>query len=52
VGDASLLTLGRTVGAGHFHQFEVPDQIVAMLERWLEVTWPHREPDRSSQVED
>jgi pimeloyl-ACP methyl ester carboxylesterase len=30
------LTLGRTVGAGHFHQLEVPDQVNAMLERFLD----------------
>lgn len=27
--------LGRTVGAGHFHQLLVPDQVNAMLERFL-----------------
>lgn len=26
---------GKTVGAGHFHQLEVPDQINAMIERFL-----------------
>lgn len=26
---------GQTVGAGHFHQIEVPDQIDAMLDRFL-----------------
>lgn len=39
VPDRRLLTFGRTVGAGHFHQFEVPEQIVPMIERWLEVTF-------------
>jgi pimeloyl-ACP methyl ester carboxylesterase len=29
------LTLGRTVGAGHFVQLEVPDQVNAMIERFL-----------------
>ena len=29
------LVLGRTVGAGHFHQLEVPDQVNAMIERFL-----------------
>lgn len=29
------LTFGRTVGAGHFHQLEVPDQVNAMLERFI-----------------
>lgn len=27
--------LGRTVGSGHFHQLEVPDQVNAMIERFL-----------------
>lgn len=40
VGDRSLLTLGRTVGSGHFHQLEVPDQLEPMITRWLEVTFP------------
>lgn len=40
VGDRSLLTMGRTVGAGHFHHFEVLDQLLPMVERWLDVTWP------------
>lgn len=26
---------GQTVGAGHFHQLEVPDQVTAMIERFL-----------------
>ena len=29
------ITLGRTVGAGHFVQLEVPDQVNAMIERFL-----------------
>ena len=29
------LEVGVTVGAGHFHQLEVPDQINAMIERFL-----------------
>jgi pimeloyl-ACP methyl ester carboxylesterase len=28
---------GQTVGAGHFHQLEVPEQITAMIERFLAV---------------
>jgi pimeloyl-ACP methyl ester carboxylesterase len=28
---------GMTVGAGHFHQLEVPDQVNAMIERFLDV---------------
>lgn len=38
VPDRALMTLGRTVGAGHFHQFEVPEQLEPMIERWLSVT--------------
>jgi pimeloyl-ACP methyl ester carboxylesterase len=29
------LEVGITVGAGHFHQLEVPDQVNAMIERFL-----------------
>lgn len=29
------LTLGRTVGSGHFHQLEVPEQVNSMVERFL-----------------
>ena len=32
------LVIGRTVGAGHFIQLEVPDQVNAMIERFLEVS--------------
>lgn len=39
VPDRRLLTLGRTVGAGHFHQVEVPEQLLPMIERWLSVTF-------------
>lgn len=39
VPDRRLLTLGRTVGAGHFHHLEVPDQVVPMITRWLENTF-------------
>lgn len=39
VPERSLLTLGRTVGAGHFHHLEVPEQLEPMIERWLEVTF-------------
>jgi pimeloyl-ACP methyl ester carboxylesterase len=28
-------TTGQTVGSGHFNQLEVPEQINAMIERWL-----------------
>ncbi len=29
------LQVGITVGAGHFHQLEVPEQVNAMIERFL-----------------
>jgi len=28
---------GMTVGAGHFHQLEVPEQVTPMIERFLKV---------------
>jgi pimeloyl-ACP methyl ester carboxylesterase len=31
------LVTGQTVGAGHFHQLEVPEQVNAMIERFLHV---------------
>jgi pimeloyl-ACP methyl ester carboxylesterase len=31
------LQVGITVGAGHFHQLEVPDQVNAMIERFLTI---------------
>ena len=31
------LHVGTTVGAGHFHRLEVPDQVNAMIERFFEV---------------
>ena len=31
------LEIGITVGAGHFHQLEVPDQVNAMIERFLTI---------------
>jgi pimeloyl-ACP methyl ester carboxylesterase len=31
----SGISFGVTVGAGHFHQLEVPDQVNAMIERFL-----------------
>ena len=39
VPDRGLLTVGRTVGAGHFHQIEVPEQLLPMIQRWLSVTY-------------
>lgn len=38
VSDRALLTTGQTVGAGHFHHLQVPDQVVPMIRRWLAVT--------------
>jgi pimeloyl-ACP methyl ester carboxylesterase len=32
------LEVGITVGAGHFHQHEVPEQVNAMNERFLAVS--------------
>lgn len=32
------LEIGITVGAGHFHQLEVPEQVNAMIERFLELS--------------
>jgi pimeloyl-ACP methyl ester carboxylesterase len=29
---------GWTVGAGHFHQLEVPDQVNGMIERFLSIS--------------
>ena len=34
------LVNGQTVGAGHFHQLEVPDQVNAMIERFLLISVP------------
>jgi pimeloyl-ACP methyl ester carboxylesterase len=32
------LVTGQTVGAGHFHQLETPEQVNAMIDRFLTVT--------------
>lgn len=32
------ILIGRTVGAGHMHQLEVPDQVNAMIERFLRIS--------------
>jgi pimeloyl-ACP methyl ester carboxylesterase len=32
------ITIGQTVGAGHFIQLEVPDQVNAMIERFMTIT--------------
>jgi pimeloyl-ACP methyl ester carboxylesterase len=34
------LVVGQTVGAGHFHQLEVPDQVNAMIERFVAIAVP------------
>ena len=31
------ITIGQTVGSGHFNQLEVPDQVHAMIERFLSI---------------
>jgi pimeloyl-ACP methyl ester carboxylesterase len=31
------IDFGMTVGAGHFHQLEVPEQVTAMIDRFLKV---------------
>jgi pimeloyl-ACP methyl ester carboxylesterase len=37
---------GQTVGAGHFHQLEVPDQVNAMIERFLALSLNGRPAER------
>lgn len=34
------VTIGQTVGSGHFHQFEVPEQVNAMIERFVSLKVP------------
>lgn len=36
------LVTGQTVGAGHFHQLEVPEQLTPMIERFLELVCGQR----------
>ncbi len=31
------LTTGQTVGAGHFHHLEVPEQVMPMIRQWMKV---------------
>jgi pimeloyl-ACP methyl ester carboxylesterase len=31
------ITVGQTVGAGHFNQLEVPEQVNSMIERFLAI---------------
>jgi pimeloyl-ACP methyl ester carboxylesterase len=35
LGTNPTITIGQTVGAGHFHQLEVPEQVNPMIERFL-----------------
>jgi pimeloyl-ACP methyl ester carboxylesterase len=37
---ASQLMVGQTVGAGHFNMMEVPEQLNAMIDRFLELSLP------------
>jgi pimeloyl-ACP methyl ester carboxylesterase len=34
------MVVGRTVGSGHFSQLEVPDQVNAMIARFLAIAVP------------
>ena len=38
------MMIGQTVGAGHFHQLEVPEQVNLMIERFLTIMPNHRSP--------
>ncbi|MDE3074250.1 MAG: hypothetical protein KGJ86_02375, partial [Chloroflexota bacterium] len=38
-----LLVTGQTVGSGHFHQLEVPDQINDMIDRFLHISQIQKE---------
>ncbi len=35
---SSSIRTGQTVGAGHFNHLEVPDQVNAMIERFISIT--------------
>jgi pimeloyl-ACP methyl ester carboxylesterase len=37
---APQMLYGKTVGSGHFCQLEVPEQVNAMIERFLAVSFP------------
>jgi pimeloyl-ACP methyl ester carboxylesterase len=39
---APAVMVGKTVGAGHFHQLEVPEQINSMLERFMALADPRQ----------
>jgi hypothetical protein len=34
---------GLTVGAGHFHQLDAPEQVTPMMERFIEVVVPRHQ---------
>jgi pimeloyl-ACP methyl ester carboxylesterase len=34
------ITIGQTVGSGHFNQLEVPEQVNAMIERFMAISLP------------
>jgi hypothetical protein len=38
------LVTAQTIGSGHFHQLEVPDQVNAMIERFLTTLPPAEVP--------
>jgi pimeloyl-ACP methyl ester carboxylesterase len=38
------VVLAQTAGAGHFHQLEVPDQVNAMIERFMLINGLERSP--------
>ncbi|HEY5014262.1 MAG TPA: alpha/beta hydrolase, partial [Acidimicrobiia bacterium] len=38
-GACPTITIGQTVGAGHFNQLEVPDQVSFMIERFLAINF-------------
>jgi pimeloyl-ACP methyl ester carboxylesterase len=40
------MAYGQTVGSGHFCQLEVPDQVNAMIDRFLALAVPANVPDR------
>ena len=36
-GACPTITIGQTVGSGHFNQLEVPEQVNLMIERFLAI---------------
>ncbi len=45
------LTSGQTVGAGHFHHLEVPEQIMPMIRQWMRLTFDDISPSWPSSVD-